>query len=243
MCGRFVLSSPLEAVARTFDLDPPKSNFPPRYNIAPTQAIAVVRQADEDSGTGAPIGTRELIPMRWGLVPFWMKELPKSRPLINARLETAALKPSFRASWRHRRCLVPFDGWYEWMAARGGKGKQPYFIHPANPQQCPLAFAGLWERWYGPDGGSWLETVAILTMPAPSSLSHLHHRMPVVLNRSYHDRWLGDGVERTPKDIPPDALVSYADYKAYPVSDRVNRVSYDAADLVVPLTGHQPRLF
>lgn len=152
-------------------------NLPARYNIAPTQTIAVIT-ADEG-------GKRSLRPMRWGLVPAWAKEVG-TVPLFNARLETAADKPSFRGAWRYRHALVPANGWYEWRTQ--GKLKQPYAVHL--PGYAPFAFAALWEVWEGRGEGSWLESATILTTEATSVLADLHHRMPVVLRPEHEASWL-----------------------------------------------------
>ena len=138
MCGRFSLFSPAPVLAEVFDL----AGFPelaPRYNIAPTQPVAAVRTAEAG---------RQLVRLRWGLVAPWAKDT-KVAP-INARSETAADKPLFRAALRKRRCLVPASGFYEWLALAGGKRKQPYCFRPRD--EWPWAFAGLWEHWEGPDG-------------------------------------------------------------------------------------------
>ncbi|RMD89717.1 MAG: SOS response-associated peptidase [Alphaproteobacteria bacterium] len=222
MCGRFLLTSPLEAVRAAFDLGPVETNLAPRYNIAPTQEIAVVR-ADADGG-------RALAFLRWGLVPSWMKEPPKGRPMINARAETVAERPAFRAAFRHRRCLVPADGWYEWRREAQG-GKQPYLIRLREAAARPFAFAGIWERWQPPDGSPELMSVAILTRAAWPELATLHDRMPLVLAREGYARWL-TGSPPAPREIaePPGEA-----YEFYPVSRRVNRVALDAPELARPL--------
>ena len=222
MCGRFLLTSPLEALRAAFDLGPVASNLAPRYNIAPTQPIAVVR-ARKGSG-------RELVFLRWGLVPSWMKELPAGRPMINARAETVTERPAFRAAFRQRRCLVPADGWYEWR--KDGKGgKQPFLIRLRDAAARPFAFAGIWERWQPPAGGTAVESVAILTRPASPELAALHDRMPLVLAGESHERWL-TGSPPAPAELaqPPGAA-----YEFYPVSRRVNRVAADDPDLAAPL--------
>ncbi|MFQ5346464.1 MAG: SOS response-associated peptidase [Rhodothalassiaceae bacterium] len=222
MCGRFLLTSPLEAVRAAFDLGPVASNLAPRYNIAPTQEVAVVR-----TGTG---GGRALAFLRWGLVPSWMKEIPKGRPMINARAETVAERPAFRAAFRARRCLVPADGWYEWRKETAG-GKQPYLIRLREAAARPFAFAGIWERWQPPEGGPEIGSVAILTRPAWPALAALHDRMPLVLAREGYARWL-TGSPPAPVELaqPPGEAFEF-----YPVSGRVNRVAVDAPELARPL--------
>lgn len=222
MCGRFVLTTPPNAVKATFGYAE-SPNFPPRYNIAPTQPIAVVRQGEG----GAP----QFALMRWGFLPSWVKD-PRDFPLlINARSEEAAGKPAFRAAMRRRRCLVPADGFYEWQKAPNGK-KQPFFIRPRAAQ--PIAFAGLWETYVDTEGGE-IDTVAILTVAANEKLASLHHRMPVVIAPADFARWL-DAARFDPAAIA-DLLVPAENdvFDAYPVSTRVNRVANDDPGLLEPL--------
>ena len=222
MCGRFVLTSPPQSVKETFGYTE-SPNFPPRYNIAPTQPIAVVRHGDGKD--------RQFALMRWGFLPTWVKD-PRDFPLlINARSEEAAGKPAFRAAMRRRRCLVPADGFYEWQKAQNGK-KQPFFVGPR--ASGPIAFAGLWETYADKEGGE-IDTVAILTVAANEALAPLHHRMPVVIDTRDFDRWL-DAVTFAPADIG-DLLVPAADdvFDAYPISTRVNRVANDDPGLLEPL--------
>lgn len=243
MCGRFCLTSPLESVVRAFGLESVQTNLPPRYNIAPTQAVVVLRLADEDSGTGVPAGTRQLVVMRWGLVPGWMKAMPQERPLINARVETVHEKPAFRGAYRHRRCLVPADGWYEWRESAGG-GKRPFLIQPEAAEFRPFAFAAIWERWHGPGAENWLESVAILTRDADPAIAGIHARMPVVLAAEDHEPWL-----KGPRPVNGLALsgLRLADSQGWairPVSSRVNSPAYDDAELLAPLPeSSQPCLF
>lgn len=154
-----------------------KPNFPPRYNIAPTQPVGIVRP-------GA-VGEREFVLVRWGLIPGWVKDPGDFTTLINARSETAHEKPSFRSAMKYRRCLVPADGFYEWTGPKGEK--QPHLV-AANSGE-PLAFAGLWEDWLGPDGSE-MTSMAILTCPPNATVAPLHDRMPVILEPSAFDAWL-----------------------------------------------------
>ena len=176
MCSRYSLTSPPEAVRAYFGYgDTP--NFPPRYNIAPTQAIAVVRVNRE--------GERQFKLMRWGLLPSFVKDLKQFPTLINARSEEVLDKASFRHAVRYRRCLVPADGFYEWT---GPKGKRrPFLLRPRKPHL--IAFAGIYERWRDPAGGE-TDTVAILTCPANRTVAPLHDRMPVVLPAEHFAAWL-----------------------------------------------------
>lgn len=139
MCGRYAITSPLEAIIAAFSLKGPRANLQPRYNAAPSQYLPVIR-ASRDG--------REMVPMRWGLVPSWSKGPDARFSMINARAETVASKPAYRGPFRHRRCLVPANGFFEWK--RGSSGKQPYFITLKSSE--PFAFAGLWDHWTSPDG-------------------------------------------------------------------------------------------
>ncbi len=226
MCGRFLLTSPAEAIARRFALDVQGRNLRPRYNIAPGQEILVVRAARER-------GRRELREMRWGLWPSWMRETPR-RALVNARVETAAERPAFRAAFRRRRCLVPADGWYEWQA-RGGATRQPFVLRLREERARPFAFAGIWETRPDPRGNGTRETVAILTMPAWPAFTDIHDRMPLVLADEVWDRWLDPSA--SPPRWPSDALrpVPTEAVEAWPVSRRVNRVANDDRRLIEPL--------
>ena len=209
MCGRFLLLSSGRDVAEAFDL----TSFPDlekRYNIAPTQAVAAVRAGEAG---------RECVRLRWGLVPPWSKGM--SQAPINARSETAADKPMFRHALKKRRCLVPASGFYEWLAT-GGR-KQPYCFRPRDEK--PFAFAGLWERWEGPDGP--VESCAILTTGANELVRPVHDRMPVILPRLHWQAWLDrdlqDAAAVVPllRPYPSDAM------RAYPVSLLVNNPRND----------------
>src|SRR3990167_5694687 len=167
MCGRFSITTPPDAMRALFGyLDEP--DFPPRYNIAPSQPVPIMVREQ---------GKRRFLLVRWGLVPSWAKEMPQSL-LINARAETIAEKPSFRGAFRHHRALMPADGFYEWQAV--GKGpKQPYFIRRRDRK--PFAMAAVWDIWM-PSGGSELDSCAIVTTEANETLRPVHHRMPVILD-------------------------------------------------------------
>jgi len=218
MCGRFSLTASPDEVKALFDyIEMP--NFPARHNIAPTQPIATVCR---DSGQ------RRFRLMRWGLIPSWVKDPSSFTLLINARSETAAAKPSFRASMRHHRCLVPASGFYEWR--RTPEGKQPFWIVPADGGI--MAMAGLWNTWSDPDGGD-MDTAALLTTQANAAISEIHHRMPVIIKPEHFDDWLDTGNVMV-KDVMPLMNPIEGDYlTAVPVSDRVNKVANDDADLQV----------
>lgn len=219
MCGRFTLISPGEVLAEFFELvDTP--DIEPRYNIAPTQAVAVVRR-DRD--------IRRFDLMHWGLIPSWAKDPTIGNRMINARSETAATKPSFRSAVKYRRCLLPTDGFYEWKAIAGQKRKQPYYIRMVDRR--PFAFAGLWEHWEGPDGAI-IDSCTILTTEPNEMMADIHNRMPVILERSDFARWLDPEV-KTADVMHPLLRSSPADrMTAYPVSTMVNRPSNDAAGCI-----------
>src|SRR5215813_5305497 len=163
MCGRYLITSAPEAFRRLFGY-PEQPNFPPRYNVAPTQPIPVVRVMEE---------RRQFALVRWGLIPPWVEDPRRFSLLINARADSVNDKPAFRNVMRRRRCLVPADGFYEWRTDDGRK--RPYCIRPKDG--APIAFAGLWESWMGPNGEE-METAAIITTVASREIAHLHHRMP-----------------------------------------------------------------
>ena len=212
MCGRYTLTMSPEELRRLFRyVEMP--NFPPRYNIAPTQPIAIVRSDH---------GVRHFQLVRWGLIPSWLKDPSDFSLLLNARAETAAVKPAFRGSMRHRRCLVPASGFYEWR--RIGKEKQAFFIRPRD--HGVVAFAGLWESWLGADGSE-IDTAAILTTGANRLVSSIHDRMPAVIAEADWDAWLDtDGQE--PRHVQPLLRPAPEDlFEAIPVSARVNAVRND----------------
>ena len=176
MCGRYVRKSPSATYAELFGVESVPGT--PSYNVAPTQAVAVVRLADDH---------REAVLMRWGLIPSWAKDMKMAQ--INARGDTVATKPMFRAAFKKRRCLVLADGYFEWKAA--GKKKQPYYFHRRDDK--PFAFAGLWESWKGPDGQ--VESCAIITTDANELSNPIHNRMPVILPLAACTPWLDPSIE------------------------------------------------
>jgi putative SOS response-associated peptidase YedK len=216
MCGRFAFYSPSEAVARLFGAGG-SIDMKPRYNIAPTQYVAAVRNSEDDG--------KELVELRWGLVPFWAKDPSIGNRMINARAETVTEKPSFRNAYRQRRCLVLADGFYEWH--REGEVKVPYFISLASGE--PFAFAGLWENWKSRESEETLQTTTIVTTAADDYLSRIHHRMPVVLEPDRADRWLGGDMELL------DEVTSHPPrFRAWPVDRKVNNARNESSELVDP---------
>jgi putative SOS response-associated peptidase YedK len=220
MCGRFVLMTVGGALAERFHLTE-EPDIEPRYNIAPTQMVVIIR-LDRDTLQ------RRLVQVKWGLIPFWAKETSIGNRLINARADSAAEKPAFRAAFKSRRCLVPADGFYEWQK-REGRQKQPYLVR--NADASPFAFAGLWESWTGPDGES-IESCTILTTDANDLTRPVHHRMPVILKPEDYDLWLNLEV-KDPELLKP-LLRPYPSEEmvAQPVSPKVNKATYDAPDCV-----------
>lgn len=225
MCGRFTLRTPMTVLIEHFQLGLDSARqlalFEPRYNVAPTQDILAVRAEPKS-------GEREASLLRWGLIPSWSKEPQSGPPLINARGESIAEKPSFRAAYRQRRCLIPADGFYEWQRIPSSDTKQPYYIHYRDNR--PFAFAGLWESWRakGADGDAHtVESCTIVTTSATPALSELHDRMPVILGPNDYELWLN------PKVQDPAALnylVAPNDDEAIiaePVTTHVNRVAND----------------
>lgn len=221
MCGRFTLTASGDELATLFALEQ-APNLEPRYNIAPTQPVAVVRLDHEGR-------RREFTLMRWGLIPSWAKDISIGNRLINARAETLTEKPAFRTAFRRRRCLIPANGFYEWQKPAAGR-KQPYFI--GLPDRRPFAFAGLWEHWEGADG-SVLDTCAIITTAANERVRVLHDRMPVILERADFGDWLDpattlDRLLHLLRPYPFEMLI-------YPVSTLVNAPENDRPECIIPL--------
>lgn len=225
MCGRYLITSSLEAIRRVFEVLQ-RPNLKARYNVAPTQQVPVVRLAT--SG-------RELVQLRWGLIPSWAKDLSIGAKMINARAETVAEKPAFRSAFKRRRCLVVADGFYEWQRGADGE-KQPYVI--GLDQEGPMAIAGLWEVWKDP-AGERLESCTIITTAANKRLEAIHHRMPVILGRADFETWLtgGDDDPNTLRALlrpyPEDRI------KADPVSRHVNSVRNDDPRCLEPIAVQQ----
>jgi putative SOS response-associated peptidase YedK len=224
MCSRFTLISDPEAIRATFGyVNHP--NFPPRHNIAPTQPIAIVREGSN--------GARELALVRWGLVPSWVKDPQDFSTIINARSETAAEKPSFRAAMRHRRCLIPADGFIEWTGPKGSK--RPFFIK--REDEDLIAFAGLWEHWQGADGSE-IESAVILTTEANATVSPLHNRMPVIIDPEQFDVWL-DCKRLSPADVAEFLVPAEDDLlESVEVHPKINNPANDMPDVLEPLQGN-----
>ena len=219
MCGRYVITSPPEAFRQLFGY-PEQPNFPPRYNVAPTQPVPIVRLAE---------GRRQFALVRWGLIPAWVKDPRTFSLLINARSESVIDKPAFRAAMRRRRCLFPADGFYEWKP--DGARKRPYFVRMRSGG--PMVFAGLWETWTGPNGEE-QESAAIVTTSANRACAAIHDRMPVIVDPKAFDLWLDcanvDANTAAALIAPaPDNLL-----EVYEISPDVNRVANDSPRLLEP---------
>lgn len=214
------MATPGQTVAEAFQLSS-APDLKPRYNIAPTQPVAVVRAGQ---------GDRELAMLHWGLIPSWSKDAEIGARMINARGETVAEKPSFRAAFRARRCLILADGFFEWR--RNGDRKQPYYI--AMRDRRPFAFAGLWERW-APAGGAPVESCTIVTTTPNEVLAPIHDRMPVILPPALHAAWLDPALKENERLQPMLQPLDASLMIAYPVSPRVNSPRNDDRDCIAPL--------
>jgi putative SOS response-associated peptidase YedK len=236
MCGRFTQTHSAEDIAATFGLaEIPQ--WPPRYNVAPTQVVPTISALRNPEGTVATSGRdrqlkpdRQFKPLRWGLIPSWAKDLSIGAKLINARAETLQEKPSFRDAFKRRRCLIVADGFYEWKKQAGKK--QPFYFRLENGEL--FAFAGLWDRWHSSEGDV-LETCTIITTHANELAAPVHDRMPVILPPEHYDRWLDPNLQTTTdlqtllRPYPTEAM------SAYPVSAVVNSPTHDQPDCVAAI--------
>jgi len=233
MCGRYRLSRRKQIIEEYFDSVPWEEDWSPRYNIAPTQPVPVIRQNPKE-----PL--RELSLMRWGLIPHWAKDASIATSTINAKSETAAAKPAFRDPMKFRRCLMPADGFYEWV--RTAKPRQPYCFEINDGEL--FAFAGLWDGWQD-SSGKWVKTCSILTTIPSAATSSVHDRMPVILDPGSYDLWLDPGIRNVAAISellkPYDARLM----RCCPVSNRMNHVANDDEECARPvvLVQSQHRLF
>ncbi len=221
MCGRFTLTAdPAELQDEFGDYTFP-SRFAPRFNVAPSQPVLAIPNDDKLKADF----------FVWGLIPMWAKDPAIGARLINARGETLAEKPSFRGSYRHKRCLILADGFYEWKSAAGKKTKTPYYIHMKDRKL--FAMAGLWDAWASPDGSS-IKTCAIITTTPNELMGSIHDRMPVILHARDYAKWLNPAPQ-TPEALQPLIKPFPADaMSAYRVSTQVNKAMNDMPELVVP---------
>jgi putative SOS response-associated peptidase YedK len=220
MCGRYAIISAPEAIRALFAYDE-QPNFPARYNVAPTQPVPIVRLVD---------GVRRFALVRWGLIPSWVKDPRTFSLLINARGESVNEKPAFRLAMRRRRCLFPADGFYDWR--QEGRHRRPFFVRPR--LGGPIAFAGLWETWTGPNGEE-METAAIVTTTANRALASIHDRMPVVIAPDAFDFWLD--CRKVDAEIAAALITPARDdmLEVYEISPAVNQVANDSAELIQPV--------
>jgi putative SOS response-associated peptidase YedK len=223
MCGRYRLSRRKQIIEEYFDCYPWADDWSPRFNIAPTQSVPVIRQHPKE-----PV--RQISSMRWGLIPNWARDASIASGTINAKSETAATKPAFRDPLKFRRCLIPADGFYEWK--KMGASKQPFCFEVINGKL--FAFAGIWDGWKNADG-QWIKTCSILTTIPNAVTSTVHDRMPVILDPDSYDVWLDPGMQ----DVaalsefltPYDARLM----RCYPVSSRVNHAGNDDEECSRPV--------
>jgi putative SOS response-associated peptidase YedK len=222
MCGRFTLTVNPADLQDVFSNYHFPARFAPRFNIAPTQPVLAIPN-DEKLRADFFI---------WGLIPMWAKDPAIGNRLINARGETLAEKPSFRGSYRHKRCLILADGFYEWKSFGGRRTKTPYYIHMQHRK--PFAFAGLWDHWESPDGSN-IKSCTIITTTPNDLMAAIHDRMPVILHPRDYARWLdptpqtAEHLQTLIKPYPAEEMT------AYPVSTLVNKVSNDTPELLVPV--------
>ncbi len=223
MCGRFTLSASPTSLTETFPGFELPDQLTPRYNITPTQNVAVV--ANNNPG--------KIDLFRWGLIPSWAKDPTIGNRMINARSETLSQKPSFRTAYRRWRCLILADGYYEWRKEPGGGAKTPFYIRMASEK--PFAFAGLWEQWQPSRDADAVLSCTILTCPPNEMLEQIHHRMPVILDYDAYDLWLEPNnqppaeMNHLLKPYPADAMTAYA------VSRLVNQPRNDRAECILPV--------
>lgn len=225
MCGRFAQFLFESLLKEHSIVCPPGIDLSANYNVAPSQQVIAIVQYED---------VKHLEKLSWGLVPFWAKDISIGNKMINARLETVSTKPSFTAAFKHRRCLIPANGFYEWKGEKGNK--QPYYI--TLPSEEPLAFAGLWETW-SPMNVSDYETpyksCTIITTEASPSVQDIHTRMPAIMAPASYDKWLDPRIHNIKEleEILQNGLCS--ELKSRPVSKLVNRVQNNTPDLITPL--------
>jgi len=220
MCGRFTLHTPEADILQAFDVASNDVALEPRYNITPSQDIAVIR---------ASANTRALTMARWGLVPGWSKQARPKYSTINARSESVAEKPTYRAAFRHKRCLIPADGFYEWQQV--GDKKIPHYIRMLD--ETVFAFAGLWEYWEGEEGA--FDSCAIITLPASGIMTTIHTRMPAIIEAADYDAWLDTGTTDKADIMPQLSSRLSAQLQTCTVSSHVNSPKNTDARCIEPL--------
>ena len=222
MCGRFVLHHTIETLFEELAIDQTRIEIGPRYNIAPTQLVAVVLDGKQEQ-------SRTLDAHKWGLLPFWAKDQKMGSRMINARAETVAEKPAFRAALRYRRCLIPTSGYYEWQ--KTDAGKVPHYLHMADNR--PFAMAGLWEEWTSPEEEI-VRSCTIITTEANKFAAQIHHRMPVILDQAGQSAWLDNSLENPTEITVPLIPYTNDDMAAHPVSTRVNTATFEDPSCIDP---------
>jgi putative SOS response-associated peptidase YedK len=220
MCGRFTLHTPASVILQAFDVASDNVELVPRYNITPSQDVPVVRAGDDG---------RELAMARWGLVPGWSKDARPKYSTINARVESVAEKPTYRAAFRHKRCLIPADGFYEWQ--KRGDRKIPHYIRMQD--ESVFAFAGLWEHWQGEQ--EVFDSCAIITLPANGVMTTIHTRMPAIIAAHDYDAWLDTGITDKTDIMPQLVSTMSGQLQAYAVSSYVNSPKNTDARCIEPL--------
>lgn len=230
MCGRYALFASIEDILDRFELRERCAPFAyaPRYNIAPTQPVLAITASEQ--------GKRHPALLRWGLIPSWAKDLKIGNRLINARAETISEKPSFRQSFRQRRCLIIASGFYEWR--REGTRKVPFFVRLKSRE--PFGFAGLWDLWHSPQGDE-VQSCTIITTEANELMKGIHDRMPVILPKAAESAWLDPDRESGPELMELLAPYPLDEMEAYPVSPRVNSAQAEGPECVEP-AGEQSHL-
>ena len=220
MCGRFTLTAPYDVIYDYFAIEDqmPQSVFKPRYNIAPSQDIAVVMKLPDPP-------SRHLAMMHWGLIPHWARDKKIAYKMINAKVETLAEKPSYRTAYKKRRCLIPADGYYEWKQLKDRK--QPYYIQYHHHDL--FAFAGLWEHWQGDQED--IYSCTIITTDADNKVGKIHNRMPLIMNPDYYEQWL-DPENQDTASLKDCLVTDTSDIEFYPVSTIVNSPKNEGQDLI-----------
>lgn len=219
MCGRYTLRQTTKDLVARFGIELVLFETVPRYNIAPSQTVAVIRGN----------GERRLEGLRWGLVPFWAEDLKKTRPMINARMETLATKPTFKTCLTRRRCLIPSDGFFEWKSENDARVP----LHITMKDKRLFAFAGLWDTWKSA-AGEVLETCTIITVAANGWIAAVHERMPAILCREDEDRWLDASITGVPDILSLLRPYPAEQMEATPVSRAVNSSQVDSPECVAP---------
>lgn len=223
MCGRYSYFGPLDILKESIQIDFIDDEPTPNYNIAPTQSVPAVLKDQRQT---------HLRQLHWGLIPFWAKDASIGSRMINARAETISEKPSFRNAFKKRRCLIPANGYFEWTGAKGNK--QPYFIATGSGKS--FVFAGLWETWTNKSDEITIESCTIITTYASSGISHLHHRMPVILVPEFNNAWLDPALQDAGELIQILKDGATQEFAYHPVSKDVNNVRNNGPDLIKPIS-------